>query len=238
MANIAFLKLFFLSVAIAFIASCASMFNGSKASLPDESPPSAHVWEYLFSYGSEGSGYATYSYVLVGRDENNQAATSLYFKLIKAILGSTVSADSLRAHVPNANLNLFLIPAIGNVSTESHEPNYELSKLLLLALSTVSPLKFSRPGPYIITLCKPISFEKYNEVADILYMDLTNIHPAAIPEIIRTYKSKILNEKLDGIERLKSLRISLLNLALIAEDSIGFARTAYAKLQRTFYDKL
>ena len=31
----------------------------------DESSPTAHVWQYLDSYGGEVSGYATYSYVLV-----------------------------------------------------------------------------------------------------------------------------------------------------------------------------
>jgi hypothetical protein len=73
-------------------------------------------------------------------------------------------------------------------------------------------------------------------VADILYIDLTNMHLAAISELVRTYKNKILNEKLSGIEKLNSLRLSILNIALITEDSIGFARTAYTKLRDAFME--
>ena len=121
----------------------------------------------------------------------------------------------------NAHFNLFLIPATDNMSVASHKPNYELSKLLLSALSTASPLKFSRPGPYIITLYQHISFGKQDDVADILYIDLTNMHPVAIPEVVRTYKNKMLDENLSGIEKLRSLRLSILNIALITEDNIG-----------------
>lgn len=239
MANRAIIKpcvqLFFLSIAAAFIASCAGTAVRYPASLPpDRSAPTAHVWQYLCFYGAEDPGYATYSYVLVGRDENNQEATSLYYELMKAIQGSTVRSDSIPEHVSNALFNLFLIPAVDNISDASHRPNYELSKLLLNALSTTSPLKFSHPGPYIITLYQPISFGKQDDVADILYIDLTNMHPVAIPEVVRTYKSKILDENLGGIEKLQSLRLSLLNIALIAEDSIGFARAAYAELRSAF----
>lgn len=237
MANSVILKpcaqLFCLLVAVVFIASCAYRYSDAKR---DDPRPTAHVWQYLYSYGDEDNDYATYSYVLVGRDENNQTATSLYLELIKAIRGSTVRAESLPVNASNSNFNLFLIPAKNNISTEHHEPNYELSKLLLAALSTASPLKFSLPGPYIITLYQPISFGNQDEVADILYIDLTNTHLSAIPEVVRTYKSKLLDENLSGIEKLHSLHLSLLNLALIAEDSIGFAQAAYAGLRSAFFD--
>lgn len=239
MANRAILKscvqLFFLSIATAFIASCAiTMTDRYPASLPKESPPTGHVWQYLFFYGDEDYGYGTYSYVLVGRDESNQDATSLYFELVKAIQGSTVEADRMPEDASMGHFNLFLIPATDIMGVASHKPNYELSKLLLSALSTSSPLKFSRPGPYIITLYQPISFGHQDDVADILYIDLTNMHPVAIPEVVRTYKNKILDENLNGIEKLRSLRLSILNIALIAEDSIGFARAAYAELRSAF----
>lgn len=73
-------------------------------------------------------------------------------------------------------------------------------------------------------------------MADILYIDLTNMHPTAIPELVSTYKRKILKDNLSGIEKLRSLRVSLLKILLITEDSIGFARTAYAELRSAFID--
>ena len=242
-------QLFCYLLVVAFITSCAASRKntGSRHKKTMVTPggavggppllggrPTAHAWQYLYSYGGEEYGYATYSYVLVGRDKNNQAVISLYCKLIKSIQSSTVSAYSLPKEVSKANFNLFLIPIKNNISTGTQEPNYELSKLLLTALSTKMPSKFSAPGPYIITLYKPIRFGKHDEVADILYVDLTNIHPAAIPEIVRAYKNKILEKDLSGFEKLQSLRLSLLELALIAEDSIGFAQAAYAKLQNAF----
>lgn len=242
MANRAILKslvqFFFLSIAASFIASCVTSSGVSQPNgrASEVSLPTGHVWQYLYSYGGEDYGYATYSYVLVGRDESNQDAKSLYFELVKAIQGSTVEAGKMPQDASIGNFNLFLIPTTEIMEDASHKPNYELSKLLLTALSASSPLKFSRTGPYIITLYKPISFGNQDDVADILYIDLTNMHLVAIPEVVRTYKNKILDENLNGIEKLNSLRLSILNIALITEDSIGFARTAYAKLHSAFSD--
>jgi len=230
------LQIFFLSITVAFIASC-SLFSEREPISYKFLLPGGHLWQYLYSYGDEEYGYATYSYVLVGRSESNQEAKSLYLELVKAIQGSTVEADRMPQNTSIENFNLFLIPTTKIMEDGSHKPNYELSKLLLTALSTSSPLKFSRPGPYIITLYKPISFSNKDDVADMLYIDLTSMHPVAIPEVVRTYKNKILDENLSGIEKLNSLRLSILNIALISEDSIGFARTAYAKLRSVFRSK-
>ena len=71
-------------------------------------------------------------------------------------------------------------------------------------------------------------------MADILYMDLTDAHPKAIPEIVRTYREKVIDSNFDDIEKLNSLRLSLLNIALHTEDSIGFAKSAYASMRSAF----
>ncbi|WP_342866455.1 hypothetical protein [Pseudoalteromonas fuliginea] len=209
------------------LASCSSTGSRYPASI-DKGIPSSHVWQYLHFYGGEELGYATYSYVLVGRDHSNQKSTSLYYDLIKAIQASTVNAESLKDIVSMSSLNLFIIPKSGD------EPDYELSKSLLASLSTTSPLNFSRPGPYIITLYQPISIDNGDKIADILYIDLTDVHRKAIPEIVRTYREQVIDEELDGIEKLKSLRLSLLNIALHTEDSIGFAKSAYAGMRSAF----
>ncbi len=234
---------FALIVGATVITSCTSLRNGewSKKSqgggfIGGISLPRAHVWQYIYSFGDENRGYSSYSYVLVGRDENNQVSSSLYFELIKAIQGSTVSIGILTESVLKENFNLFLIPAISSEDSESHKPNYELSKLLLTALSTTSPLTFSQPGPYIITLYQPISFGKPTDEAEVMYTDLTGIHTDVIPELVKAYKSQVLNTKISGVDKLQSFRLSLLNLALITEDSIGFAKVAYAELQKAFFE--
>jgi hypothetical protein len=195
--------------------------------------PKAHVWQHLHAYGEEEAGYATYSYVLVGRDETNATSAALYQELVKAIKGSTPGAENTPEHVSTNNFNLFIIPVTRD-SGGDDGPNYEVSKLLLLALATDYPGDFSRPGPYLITLYEPISFGLENETANILYVDLTTTHPLALPEVVRVYKERITDDYLDGLERLHSLRLALLNLALVAEENIGFAKTAYAELRGTF----
>ncbi|KPJ90817.1 MAG: hypothetical protein AMJ53_12860 [Gammaproteobacteria bacterium SG8_11] len=231
-----FLQFIAIGLIVAFAISCRSPEPKVTESPSTQEPPTAHVWQYMYAHDFEDIGYAAYSYVLVGRDESNPVASSLYFELVKAIQGSTVRAESIPDNVSKAHFNLFLIPAVGDRDAAFHEPNYELSKLLLTLLSVASPIELTNPGPYIITLPKPISMGDRNEVADILYVDLTHMHQAAIPEVVRTYKNKIFDKKLNGIEKLQSLRLSLLNAALITEDSIGFAKAAYAELRKYFVE--
>ncbi|MFW2373244.1 MAG: hypothetical protein ACN4GM_08990 [Gammaproteobacteria bacterium] len=198
----------------------------------EDDPVKEHVWQNLLSYGEEYSGYGAYTYVLVGRGEKNEKSSALYFKLVEAILDSTSSASSVK-HIPREYLNIFVIPVKIGSNQYSYEPNYDLSKALLTTLSIVSIDVFSRPGPYLITLLKPISNEE-NEMADILYIDLTTMHPASIPEVVRAYKNTVIHDDYSGIEELRSIRITILNLALVAEESIGFARAAYSDLKKSF----
>ena len=230
------LQFLVVSLMVVFVANCRSP-EPKAVELPStQKSPTAHVWQYMYKHDFEDIGYATYSYVLVGRDENNQRASLLYFELVKAIQGSTARAESIPENVSKAHFNIFLIPAVGDKDAAFHEPNYELSKTLLTLLSVAAPIEFTNPGPYIITLLKPISMGERNEIADIFYVDLTNVHQTAVPEVVRTYKNKIFDKELNGIEKLQSLRLSLLNAALITEDSIGFAKTAYAELRKYFVE--
>jgi hypothetical protein len=216
--------------------SCAQK---QEAPFPGEAdvppiPPKAHVWQYLYELKGEDTGYATYSYVLLGRDENNREAAGRYTKLIEAITVSTSDARDIQDTLSRAWFNIFLIPAVKSDSIAGYKPDFRLSKKLLTALSSKTGPVFTRPGPYIITLYEPIGRGKPGETADILYVDLTGVHPETLPEFVRVYKNRVSAESIEGMEKLKSLRLSLLNLAFLTEESIGFARTAYAALQDSF----
>lgn len=208
-----------ISVAAASIAG--SIFSTAKN----------HVWEYLEKIGSEPINYATYSYVLAGRNSGDK-----YVELVSRIQESTGSANEMeKSKLMNPEeLNIFLIPAI-NTDGSAYKPDYEASKNLLAALGAKSRLSFNRPGPYIITLYQPISrIQKDQPVVDMLYVDLTNINKGAIAELVRTYKQNVLDKKMNGLNKLSSLRLSLLNLAFMTEESIGFAKTASASLDPIF----
>lgn len=228
-------SVFYILVAL-FLTSCISGGISRYPASIDKAIPSSHTWQYLDSYGDEDIGYATYSYVLVGRDDNNLKSTSLYYELIKTIQISTVNAEELRAYVPSDRLNIFIIPIANTDNVNNIEPNYKLSKSLLVALSTTTPLAFSRPGPYIVTLHLPIGTENDDKLVDILYVDLTDVHAKAIPEIVRTYSEKVTDNELNSIEKLSSLRLSLLNIGLNIEDCIRFAKSAFASMISSFTD--
>ncbi len=196
--------------------------------------PVSHTWEYLKAYGVERTGYGVYSYVLFAQ-ENNDSARALYFELVDLIQASTVSAQSLPAQAVLGKFNVFLIPADTHDS-ENHKPDYELSRLLLATLASTSQLNLEKQGPFIISLSKPLSFGEQGDQLDILYVDLSNTPKAALTELVRTYKKHLVIDDIEGVEVLKSLRLRLLNYALIAEQNIGFAKAAYADLQKTFFE--
>lgn len=193
--------------------------------------PTAHVWEYLSSLESEPKDYATYSYVLTGRNGGDK-----YIELVNFIQWSTASAEEMAESkiLSPDELNIFLIPAI-NTDGSAYAPDYKFSRHLLTALDAKSKPSFHGPGPYIITMNQPVSsLKKGDAVADMLYVDLTNISKGAIAEVVRVYKQAVLNKRLNGTDKLYSLRLALLNLAFMTEESIGFAKTASASLDPVF----
>jgi len=190
-------------------------------------------WQYLYSLNGEKPGYATYSYVLTGRSVITSESPKRYIELIKAVKEQS-TPNSLIPSTLRGSYNLFLIPSVINPHTSDDEPNYGVSKRLLDNISIKLSKALLNQGPYIITLYKPVSAGNPNAIADILYVDLTEVRPAAFPEFVRIYKNQVSNEQIHGIKKLTSLRAKLLNLMLITEECIGFAKVAYAELQRSF----
>lgn len=192
----------------------------------------AFSWVDLYSLNDEKPGYATYSYVLTGQSAKNPDLPSRYLKLIEAVKGQN-TPDSLVPSTRRRFYNLFLIPSGKKPYPADNEPNYGLSKLLLDNIS-IKLSKALLDGPYIITLYKPVGEGNPNAIADIFYVDLTRVHPAVFPLFVRVYKSHVSSEEIHGIEKLFSLKAELLNLMLITEECTGFAKVAYAELQRSF----
>lgn len=198
------------------------------APAPIATPPSVHVWHYLRAFGAEPSGYATYSYVLAGRDASDAASARRFAALVAAIQDSTPGAADLPGYVERDVMNVFLIPASKNTDTA----NIPLSKSLLAALAA-SDSRFLKPGPFIVTLHQPISFSGSPDLS-MLFVDLTNTHPLAMSEIATAYKRRLSDRPLKGMEQLSELRLSLLNAALVTEEAIGFASASYAQVKAAF----
>lgn len=190
--------------------------------------PQYHVWSYLRSYGKEPKGYATYSYVLAGRDTSDALHAQRYRALVDAIQSSTTGKDDMPPTVLESMMNIFLIPAVSDAETW----NIGCSLTLVAAL-TASNSCFYNPGPFIVTLYRPISFRADQEVT-MLFVDLTNTHPDSMSEIVSAYKRRVSQAPLQGVQRLTSIKLALLNTLLIANDHIGFAKAAFADLKTSF----
>lgn len=225
--------IFLLSVALPSCAPRSGTVRSGAAGINKGSIPTAHLWMNLQKYGEEEAGFATYTYVLVGRDASYKPAQDRYWALINAVRSSTSEKDMLPNVALKSKFNLFLIPVIKE-GIEPSLPNEKLSILLLTALSTTVPGKFQRPGPYLITLTKPIRFGQRDEVADLLVLDLSDKHLGAIREYVHAYKERLVYKELTGIEKLESLRVNLLDTVLSAEDGLSFARIAFVELQKAF----
>lgn len=219
-------------------AECSDMSSESEPTLSSEpevvpapEPPRYHVWSYLRSYGNEPKGYATYSYVLAGRDTSDALHAQRYRALVDAIQSSTTGKGDMPPIVQKIMMNIFLIPAVSDAETW----NIGCSLTLVAALSASNSC-FNNPGPFIVTLYHPISFraDQQEEEVTMLFVDLTNIHPDSMSEIVSAYKRRVSQAPLQGVQRLSSIKLALLNTLLIANDRIGFAKAAFADLKTSF----
>ncbi len=195
--------------------------------------PTGHLFAYLEDYGAEYEGFAIYTYVLTGSVNSEDPVTQKYNELVETIVNSTAHYDTSSQYLDESKYNLFVIPAEWD---STYKADLRLSQELLLAFSSQNRDLFSNPGPYLITIDKPIRFGYESDTTDMLIADLTYLQPAAIPELVREYKSNLVNQDLDGIEKLRSLRINILNGALIVEENLKFAKIAFTAFKNLFHN--
>lgn len=225
--------IFFVFIMAFILSSCSSprIKIGSVGKIANKTAPNAHLWAYLYAYGEEEDGYSTYTYVLTGRDPSHEAVQARYEALITAIQSSTAESNELSGLVPKGLYNLFLIPVHVDKDPNIPIPSNKFSINLVATLAKALPGQFENPGPYLITLTKPIRSGREQEIADILFFDLSEMHPKAMREVVRGYKKRVVARKSDGKEKLEHLRLAVLSTLLSAEDHLRLARTTFLELQ-------
>ena len=188
-----------------------------------------HVWQPLSKFDAVEE-YGLYTYVLTNRSASDKIASNRFNKLVYSIKNATYKADLQLSPTEKLKLNVFLIPYDKYLASVDQE----LAKRLLLSLSINSKRDFPGAGPYLFTTHKPIQLGKSNELIDILYVDLSNMHEKAFDELIEVYKASVTDSNFHGLQKLSSFKISLLNSMLVAEDSIKFIKTAEAGFYNAF----
>jgi hypothetical protein len=184
--------------------------------------PRTHQWQYITTFGQEVDGYATYSYILVARNHVGEAWDK-YLLLKQEIINTTANSAFVASLVNKDLVNVFVILKNDEANSEGN-----LNHLFLNILATQTDLDLTNPGPYIVTLSQDLSGGSAQEQKDLMFVDLTNVHSLAIPELVSTYKNHVESQQIEGIQKLNSIKLHVLNLALITDDAISFAKAAYA----------
>lgn len=210
---------------------CHAPFTDEPAPVMDETAPpvlaivpSAHVWSYFASFDEVQPNYATYSYILSGKNRQDKPASERYLKLIEAVQGA--SDEHIVPGNNSKKYNVFLIPQRKSNNTEP-DPNYELSRNLLTLLKQRTGEKiFDRPGPYIITLYQPITKQYDKKYVHILYLDLSGMPVESYKEFVSIYEERLCERPINNIQTLKSFKAKFLKTALVSSSCIGFAIVA------------
>jgi hypothetical protein len=186
--------------------------------------PSAHIWSYFTSFEDVKPIYATYSYILSGKNRQDKPASERYLKLIEAV--QAASDEHIAPGNSSKNYNVFLIPQRTSNNTEP-DPNYELSRNLLTLLKQRTRNKiFDRPGPYIITLYQPITSQHDEKYVHILYLDLSGMPIESFKEFVSIYEQRLTERPINNIQTLRSFKAKFLKTALVSNSCIGFAKVA------------
>jgi len=189
-----------------------------------------HAWEYLTEITQEPTEYAAYTYVLTGKIDDNLTSNSRFLELIEAVQHQTISTKSLRS-IPNSSpneTNLFLIPA--ELSSGAPIASSELAATYVTELRTISP-KFYNEGPFLVVLYEPL-FSNINAGKQMLIVDLTQIDEKFFSVAVKTLQEKIENDSPQGIELLRSYRLSLVNSIDRLNSAIEIAFISFDKIRQ------
>jgi hypothetical protein len=198
----------------------------------------------LSKVGEEKPGYGLYSYVLItSYSDKAVALLSEIFKAIPDVKNAGASPKQINIlYIPFLEKeNEFVLEeqlarkdmmgttrergvrAWGEKYAESFY-NFQMARTILAhlcnppadVLRQLCGSDLSR-GPFIFTYEKPAStFEPVE--APYLFVDLRDVHEHAFAEFVSAYQQQVKSEDVNSGERLSTLRLKLLNLALNAAD--------------------
>jgi hypothetical protein len=202
--------------------------------------------------GGEEPGYGLYSYAILVNNDDRSA------KFLGHVFGDgrgTIPPVEETA-APRSRTNIFYIPMINVTSDESLKElyrkkddrsgfiaayakkfyDYKMSRALLDHLCDSPAEEISAAcegdlsrGPYIFAYAKPAS--KVTPVPPpFLFMDLSDVHERAFPEIIAAFKAQVKREDISDRAKIDTLRLKVLSIALTAADWLVPVQKALADI--------
>jgi hypothetical protein len=206
--------------------------SGSVAAAPSPRRILETGYARLDSVGAEKPGYGLYSYILITSYSNKSVKLlDEIFKVIPNIKNTAASPNQINIlYIPfvKEKENEFSIAAqsagtLGEKYAASFY-NFQMARAILDhlcnppadVLRQLCGSDLSR-GPFIFTYEKPAStFEPIQ--APYLFVDLRDVHENAFAEFVSAYQEQVKSDDVNAGERLNTLRLKFLNLALNAAD--------------------
>lgn len=209
-----------------------------------EGTVSFHVWGALRSDDMEQmeySGYAVYTYVLFKSNQPDAASPEgkRYDGILQAVLQDVYPWQiGDNAKWPKNQTNIFCIPfktKSPNKGEALKEYDFKLSQLYLAVLegavvkNTNLFKRLERPGPFLISLYEPLPRLRGKTPTKMLYLDLTDMQPDGMREILAAYKHRLKAKPFKNVKQLKeSLKIILLKYALKLDENLKIVDVVFA----------
>jgi hypothetical protein len=194
----------------------------------------------LIGLNSEPSGYAMYTYVLLGQERPDPAVRQKYQQILLAVQSNTHGFSELaEAGASPHETNLFCIPSkqTNSGTAPLSDYNWDLALQLLVRTnraiqkehnsSTAEKLATnlaSEPGPFLVSTRVPIGNVKGEAV--LLVADLSKSNSHAIAATVAAYEKSITSPP-EGAQLFSPFSLILLNVLLDASD---YARVVEAKI--------
>jgi flagellar biosynthesis GTPase FlhF len=207
-------------------------------------------YSLLKDIGGEEPDYGLYSYAILVNDSDRSA------KFLGDVFGDGFNAipPVEETAAQPTQTNILYIPLKRSKAKEwtkglkvgkktalraayaKHFYDYTMSRALLdhLCVSPAEEIKaacegdLSR-GPYIFAYAKPAS--KVTPVPPpFLFMDLSDVHERAFPEIIAAFKAQVKREDISDRAKIDTLRLKVLNIVLTTADWLVPVRKAVADI--------
>ncbi|WP_298441025.1 hypothetical protein [uncultured Ferrimonas sp.] len=175
---------------------------------PPPLPTPLLLWQETTRYGNEPRDYGSYSYLLYQAGPQHPLAWRKYQALVAAVQAVNDELQGDQRRLPRYMTNRFALPVDDNGR-------------FMAVLQLHNPHLFHNPGPYLVTVLQPLSLQPAQPQAQMLYLDFSLVSEAQVTTLLREFKQELSLQPLQGREQLRSMRLSLLQRLLAAEDTIG-----------------
>lgn len=208
-------------------------------------------YSLLKGIGGEELGYGLYSYaILVNNNDRSAKFLDKVLKAIPAVEGTGTQSfqtnifyiplkatqDRLPLNFAGVKYELIMTYYTSGDDYAKYFYDYNMSRTLLSHLcdSPAQEIKsvcegdLSR-GPYIFAYAKPAS-NVTPVPPPFLFMELSDVHERAFPEIIAAFKAQVKREDISDGARINTLRLKVLSITLTAADWLTPVQKALADI--------